>query len=151
MKCPLPLSTNACGFLTLGSTIANPRDHILTVYLIHGYQQNLERKEESLSRPRGLLLSMLQISLLLSRAAKATRLNGLFLFKTEKKRPQILHFCRVRRQEEKKPVKKPSPLYFFFDYSMFPCCFPCLLSFNIVAVSRKRKRERGKPCRSKAD
>lgn len=32
MKCPLPLSTNACGFLTLGSTIANSRDHILTVY-----------------------------------------------------------------------------------------------------------------------
>lgn len=67
-------------FLTLGSTIPNPRDHILSVYLIHGYEQNLERKEESLSRPRGLLLSMLQISLLLSRAAKATRLNGLFSF-----------------------------------------------------------------------
>lgn len=148
MKCPLPLSTNACGFLTLGSTIANSRDHILTVYTWRS--TNLERKEENLSRPRGLLLSMLQISLLLSRAAKATRLNGLFLFKTEKKRPQIFHFCRVRRQEEKKPEKKPSPLY-FFDYSMFPCRFPYLLSFNIVAVSRKRKRERGKPCRPKAD
>lgn len=66
-------------FLTLGSTIPNPRDHILSVY-IHGYEQNLERKEEALSRPRGLLLSMLQISLLLSRAAKATRLNGLSSF-----------------------------------------------------------------------
>lgn len=65
-----------------------------------------------------------------------------FLFKTEKKRPQILHFCRVRRQEEKKPEKSPVHYIFFFDYSMFPCLFPSFLSFNIVAVSRKRKKAR---------
>lgn len=149
MKCPLPLSTNACGFLTLGSTIANPRDHILTVYTWISTKPGKKRRK-FVSTTRFIIIDATNISPAQSCCPKQHDLMDFSFSKLKKKRPQILHFCRVRRQEEKKPEKKPSPLY-FFDYSMFPCCFPCLLSFNIVAVSRKRKRERGKPCRPKAD
>lgn len=92
----------------------------VTIYLlyIHGYQQNLERKEESLSRPRGLLLSMLQISLCSVVLPKQHDLMDFLFSKLKKRGPRFFTSAELGDKKRRNPKKAQSIIFFL----IIPCC-----------------------------